>query len=189
MIFMGTKTISDLQPKSHTENEKEVLHNEKRELKKKNRVKYLRQVICILVMGLIISASVLNVTALKIQIPNVIKYNVFNTEGYKDDDVNIAYIPKGFELAQSSNSDTEIYRSFKNGDMWFDVSRTAIKDEYNINMENMEFERLEINGNDAVLLTKPELTILFWADNENAYMLNSNLTAKEVLKIGRSTMR
>lgn len=182
----------------HEKNMQQMFRREARKIRMKQLARYSKRCACILVVLVAVATvSVLNVDALKIRFlhfkPDPSKPNAdfyFRDDKstyYRDGDINIDYIPEGFELTEVSKVVDYDY-VFENGDMYFAVSRSDIETEHNLDTENMTIEQLKIRGHDATLMTRPSLAILVWYTDYDIYIIFSNLPKEEVVKIGENTV-
>ena len=173
-----------------------MFRRELRKLRNKKILKYSKWCACILAVFVTVSAvTVYKTDALRNMFINfVVEDGARNTDfnfgeekisSYEDKDISIGYIPAGFELTEYDN-EWGLDFCFENGDKYFNISQMDLDVKRNVDTEDMEIERFKIKGYDAVFLTKPRISILVWCNSKYSYVMGSNLSKEEMVKIAKN---
>ena len=113
----------------------------------------------------------------------------FNVESHNTYDgklVSLHYIPDGFECTY--NTDDTIkgfeYLKFKNDDeLWFVFTIKYTSGNHLFDTEGADIEELEINGYEAVYITRSTDSTIIWSDKENSFSISGNISKKDIFKI------
>lgn len=113
---------------------------------------------------------------------------VFGDKGthYADDDISIDYLPLGFELSEKSTTRFSVVRLFKNKEERIRVGKYDESINANVDTEDSTIEEIEINGYSAALLIKNNRNILFWSDGDYIFVIDGNVSKKEIIKIAEN---
>ncbi len=103
--------------------------------------------------------------------------------------IKLNYVPSGFEC-DSSESHAEIpmeYLHFSNSDeQWFFVG-IIFSGMADVDTEGAKIEEFEINGYDAVCITKPDDIAVIWQCGDTYLTICGNLSKADILKIVNNT--
>ena len=109
------------------------------------------------------------------------------TKGYyKDDYVELKYIPQGFILTEHFSVKKQVNLIFTKQDKNFGFGMGAMDGNPTYDTENATITEMTINGNPAVYSTKPNVNILVWTDGENRFKISGNISQKEMIKIAEN---
>lgn len=177
-----------------------IFDDERRRVRRRGRRRYVRRIcICAAVITALLAAAVMSVGALR----NAVIEMIFNTTDVGTDinfvaapvpddppesKAEFGYLPEGFTLVKEDvKSRMELY-TFENGEQYFGVDITQITDggSTTIDTENAEIEYMTINGWQAVYSEKPEIQILFWADDAYSYCISGNIGRDEIVQIAQN---
>lgn len=174
----------------------------KKEQRKKNLVNFKRAtklVACFLaVIVLTSSIAIFSVEAWRNMFLNYVfdssnpntDFSFSSTNGttFSDENINIAYIPSGYEVIDKFASRSTISYEFKNNDDYFVITIQDINNKKNIDTEDGTIEKLTINGNDSVLISNPDVKILLWHNNTSAFTIYGNIDKETLIKIAENIL-
>lgn len=121
--------------------------------------------------------------------PNVNTTKTVNIETkgyYKDDYVELKYIPQGFILTEHFSTEKQVNLMFTRQDKNFGFGMSPVDSNATYDTENATIEELFINGNPAVFSTKPNVNILVWTDGNKKFDMAGNISQKEMIKIAEN---
>lgn len=98
------------------------------------------------------------------------------------------YIPEGFSLDSESKSDNIynlIYKSI-NSDTIIYSQMSKSDNPIQFDAENLEYQKIEINGYPAVYWKKYEIYSILFCTQNYVYTINGNILEEEILKIAQS---
>ena len=113
-------------------------------------------------------------------------YNTNNHNSYDGELVSLRYIPDGFECNYSTvyvDRGFEYLEFYKEGELWFYFTVRSPIGSHEIDTEGADFDTLEINGYEALYVTKSTHNSLVWSDEENSFNIDGNISKKEIIKI------
>ena len=174
--------------------------------KYKKNFKSIISKVAIVFLILFISIATLTVTvdAFRVRLFNTI---IKNTEKYLDIEVNeesqtnnieqnidgfyeLEYIPNGFELDYVEDlGDTKIvnYINNKNEEILFNQSPNGTN--FQLDSEGAEINKVDIMGNEGVILKKEGKNTLFWNNEEYSFYLLSTIDENELISMAKSLIK
>lgn len=177
-----------------------IFDDERRRVHRRGRRRYVKRMcICAAVITALLAAAVMSVGALR----NAVIEMIFNTtdvgteirfvEAPAPDEppeskAEFGYLPEGFVLVKEDiKSRSESY-AFKNGEQYFYIGVDSVTGgaTSGIDTENSYVEYMTINGWQAVYSEKPEVQILFWADDSYSYCISGNIGRDEIVQIAQN---
>jgi len=106
---------------------------------------------------------------------------------YEFDGVNrITYLPKGFEHKETFTNMTMVVKHFTDGETIISVSRMSPEASINLDMEDAVISETYINGNKAKTSEKEAVKIVVWREGDAIYIIHSDISLDELVKIARS---
>ncbi len=157
-------------------------------------LKIMRAAACITLIAFVgLGGTVMSVEALREKfISYVFDKNAPDTEFFyqfdeedTDEYMKLNFIPHGFKCTDYSISidmHTE-YFNFVNGDDWFDISLIGRRGTPSLDTENAELEEIEINGYDAVFISKTTHNAIIWHDENNLFHMAGSISKETMVKI------
>ena len=117
-------------------------------------------------------------------------YVVVNVSDKKDinDNVkslNFLYIPDGFKMTDSDESDFGITYTYSLSDEWFYVSKTKINSDITYDEENGDVVKKELNGREYLVGSFNNSNSIMWNDGKFVFEINGTLSASELLRIAQ----
>ena len=178
-----------------TQNEGLTLKNSK----KISTKSYLKRASTIVAVFIIISGiSIASVQAWRIRFLNFImhitesntelryKENDTESNSYSADDVNLEYVPNGFNLSESRNSSGKIYLRFENKNLTFSLYIRQLDSTLNVDTENADAKVIKLNGKDAFITEKGDIISIIWNSETKSFALSGNLSEEEIIKIAEN---
>lgn len=179
-----------------------IFDDERRRVRRHGRRRYVRRIcICAAVITALLAAAVMSVGALR----NAVIEMIFNTTDVGTDinfveapapdepvdpesKAGFGYLPEGFVLVKEDVKSRMENYMYENGEQYFYVGITQITDggSTTIDTENAEIEYMTINGWQAIYSEKPEVQILFWADDAYSYCISGNIGRDEIVQIAQN---
>lgn len=166
-----------------------ILASYKADIRKKRRVKSVKRAAVILIACLVMmGASIFCVKGLRIKFLNyILEMHDTHTELKYDnslvsDDLNITYIPEGFQLKEYSQ-EGYIYLKFEKNNAYFYITARDEEIQNNVDTEGAVIEQITINDTEAFLSIKDDLIILVFHDMEYYYTITGNIEETEIIKI------
>lgn len=96
-------------------------------------------------------------------------------------DVEISYIPQGFEENSRRISSTMVILSYKKGSMFFRITVNAAED---VTADNIQItDGFKINGFDALYSENEGINSVFWSDEDRVLTVTGNIEKEEIIKI------
>lgn len=98
------------------------------------------------------------------------------------------YIPKGFNIENIIKQNGETIIVFKNGNsssLVFEQSSDLNRD-YMVDTENAEIETMEIQGWEAMVITKDKIITILWDNNERLFNVYGQISKEDILKFCES---
>lgn len=95
------------------------------------------------------------------------------------------YIPKGFNIETIIKQNEEIIMVFKDtnsNSLVFEQS-SDLNREYMVDTENAEIETIEIQGWEAMVITKDRIITILWDNNESMFNAFGQITKEEIIKL------
>ncbi len=109
------------------------------------------------------------------------------TKGYyKDDYVELKYIPKDFILVYKHSNKRRTTLEFIKDNENFGFKMSSVDSNPTYDTENATITEMTINGNPALFSTKPNVNILVWTDGEKQFDLTGNISQTEMIKIAEN---
>lgn len=179
-----------------------IFDDERRRVRRRGRRRYVRRIcICAAVVTALLAAAVMSVGALR----NAVIEMIFNTTDVSteirfvaapapdepaapESKAQFGYLPEGFVLVKEDVKSRMENYTFKNGKQYFYIGITQVTDgsTAGIDTENAYVEYMTINGWQAVYSEKPEVQILFWADDSYSYCISGNIGRDEIVQIAQN---
>lgn len=158
--------------------------------------KYGKRVACIALVFLVASfAAILSVDAWRMRLfwfvidegePNTDFSLVKNYSTYSDDYISLGYVPDGLSLESADYGELGSVWCFANGVDYFVLSMESINSNHSFDTENGTAENLQINGNDGVYISTPDVNTLFWVAPDAIYTMTGNLDKSVMIKIAEN---
>lgn len=114
-----------------------------------------------------------------------LKENLSETDEYQYS-VKLNYIPDGFTLTDSDKGMSGADYRYSCNEKYFDVGKSIIPDTFDIDTENAETQYININGCEAFISIKTQITILFWTNNDILYTVLGNIDKDAIIKIAEN---
>ena len=94
------------------------------------------------------------------------------------------YIPDGFNKIDEDSSEMGITYSYKNGNFWFNISKSFLNSGGGFSSEN-GIKTIEKNGINYLILSEENSNTVMWNDGKYYYDMNGTLPKEELLKIAQ----
>lgn len=183
--------------KEHEEKMRRLFRRVRRKKRMKAVRRYsIRAAVVILTLGVVATATIFSVDAFRIRFLNfVMDVNPTYTElqlkeeqthgSYANNTIELSYVPTGFVVEQERIVSNYLNISFRNNGVSFSFSRSSIQVASTIDTENAELKNFTINGMEAILSAKEEVSILAWHDDRYAYevLVDGNMPEDEIIQI------
>ena len=158
---------------------------------------YARRAACvILVIAAVMSLAVFSVEAWRVKFMNFvfdadapntkIKFSEEKQSEIYGGLVEFGYMPAGFTLKESEISRRHTYLSFKCNDKYFHFELNKLDLYSMLDTEDSAAEKSEINNNEGIYITKPDVNILIWHDGVYTYRITANIEKSEIIKIAEN---
>ncbi|GEM_PF-1083286 len=178
----------------------QVSRNEKKREKERRRAMMKRYTkrIAVAVAAFIFAGgiTIFSVDALRVRFLNLVveiaeSHSTFDFEGKElpgelYSDIQLNYIPDGFELAESEVRDATVYLKFKKEEQYFNVLRKEPHISINTDTQDAVIEKTTVNGYEAFYSSNSNINILVFHDNTYAYTINGNIEKDEIMKIAEN---
>lgn len=182
----------------HIEAINNIILNEKNNIKKVHKYKTNRRILLVALIAILtLLISALSVSAFREKIieffteitklDTIFHYESENEEELDiDSDVNIKYIPKGFEQVQEYQNRNECYSYYTNEGQFFDISKQIIFDTHALNTENGTIKHIDINGVEAFFSSSDKIKIISWIKNGYLYTVSGNIDEDTIINIAKN---
>jgi hypothetical protein len=119
---------------------------------------------------------------------NFSRYSVVDSSNIKSvEDIEIGYIPEGFELTNKETSKNKYYLNYFNEDKWISIYKSKIDSRIDFDTEYKNKERIRINGFEGVYFEDNDsINGLMWNNGHYIYQLDSNISKEELIKIAEN---
>lgn len=124
----------------------------------------------------------------EVEQPNT-DYNFSETGGttFNNDEVQLNYLPMGFDLVEDVTTQNAICLTFANGDIYFRIDVEDIDINASTDTENAITEGIRINEMyEAIYITNPNVNTLIWHNYEYSFSISGNITKEEFIKIAEN---
>jgi len=187
--------------KEHIRKMKAIFQKPQRKLKMAKIARYSRRAaVVLLVMILVSGATIFSVEAWRVQFLNfVISVTQTNTDivltgenrgtSYRDDLIELNYIPSDFELTGDRKHAERIWLEFESSENYFGLAVRSGGGALSIDTENAFMQKMTINGCEAYLSVNENVTILVWHDTVYSYTLDGNIEENEIIRIAKNVQR
>lgn len=187
--------------KEHNKKMAKIFKAEKRKLWHKKALKISKYAACFLAIIMLISAvTIYNVEALRVKFLNFVftsdyEGTSFNFEEKEEEkeappenntDIAFGYVPEGFELIDARQKKENIHIRYASGENYFQILRGDLSGNYNVDTENGTYENIKIDGLEAVYFTNPNINSVVWNDSYYIYIITSNISKEELIKIAEN---
>lgn len=187
--------------KEHNQKMAKIFKTEKRKLWRKKALKYSKYAACFLAIITVLSAvTIYNVEALRVKFLNFVFTNdyegtTFNFEEKQGEqetsiknntDIAFGYVPEGFELIDARQKKENIHIRYAFGENYFQILRGDLNGNYSVDTENGTYENIKIDGLEAVYFTNPNINSVVWNDSYYIYIITSNISKEELIKIAEN---
>ena len=167
-------------------------------IKRMRRKKYLKRIVVGVAAFITVAGiTVFGVEALRIQVMNFFieltdSYTKIDFTNEKADNpaesgnIKLDYLPEGFSLCKSEIEDDKVFLQFEKEAKYFNILRRGSNSAMNIDSENAEIERIDINGKEAYYSTNENINILVFHDNTYSYEISGNIEREEIISIAQN---
>ncbi|MBQ7821903.1 MAG: DUF4367 domain-containing protein [Clostridia bacterium] len=180
--------------KEHEEKMQKIFNKHKRKLFFQKACKFATRAACFALAFLITSSIVVfSVTAWRIKFLNFMldlsqpnsRFNYTDNvaNSYKDENIEMQYIPYGFILEDKFIKDYKMRWKFNYGDEYILLSCSNIKGDFTADTENSMTENITIDDKEAIYISKDRRNIIFWNVDNVYYMLVGSINKDELVKI------
>ena len=153
--------------------------------------KYLRAAcVAILIFVLLSGGIILGVEGIRVKVLNMLSDPYATTisfdNSYMEQEINLAYVPEGFELYEKNVQDGYLYLKFKQDTFYFSLT---IRDEdtiAHIDTEDAVVTNITIQGNDAICSKKEDLCTVFFRDKTYSYTVLGNIPDNQIIEIAEN---
>lgn len=179
-----------------------IFDDERRRVRRRGKRRYVKRIcICAAVITALLAAAVMSVGALRNAVIEMIFHTTdvgteirFVAAPAPDEPVDpenkaqFGYLPEGFALVKEDIKGRMENYTFENGEQYFRVGIAQITDgaAAGIDTEDARVEYMMINGWQAIYSEKPEVQILFWADDVYSYCISGNIGKDEIVQIAQN---
>lgn len=181
----------------HEAKMKRLFKKKRNERLKSRALIYGKRAACICLVALIVAGtSVFSVEAWRARFLNFFfdedapnsEYN-FNELGgtyYSDDYISLEYIPWGFEVAKSNETENIIQLLFKNEELYLMVSVSSTGGQGSIDTEDATVSRIGIDNCEAILVEKDDVNQILWQNGDHEFYIAGNISSNEIIKIAKN---
>ncbi len=154
--------------------------------------RYLRAAcVAILIFVLLSGGIILGVEGIRVKVLNMFMDDPRATtlsfeNSYMEQEINLAYVPEGFELDEKNVQDEYLYLKFKQDAFYFSLT---IRDEdtvAHIDTEEAVVTNITIQGNDAICSKKEDLCTVFFRDKIYSYTILGNIPDNQIIAIAEN---
>lgn len=112
-------------------------------------------------------------------------YSVVDSSNFENvEDLNLGYIPNGFEKNNEFTYDYLITVDYKNSEKWFSVDKSALNSEINYDTEDNNAEEIIDNNTTYVIHNSNNSSYgVVWNDGKYIYTIDGNISKEEMIKI------
>lgn len=180
----------------HKEKMKKLFKKAKRDRIGKKLVVYGKRAACVCLVAIVLAgASICSVEAWRAKVLNFFfdedapnsDYNFSELGGthYSDDYISLSYVPWGFEVEKSTITNRGFTLYFINEDSFFIISLKDLDVKSNLDTENAVVEFIDINGYEAICISKEDLNQVIWHNDEYSFYVAGNISKEEIIKIAK----
>ena len=115
-------------------------------------------------------------------------YSVVDSSNNKNvEDIEIGYLPDGFEKSDSTITNEFHLLNFRNGDKWISVYKGKIDSKIEFDTEHKSSETIRINGFDGVYFDDNDsINGIMWNNGHYIYKIDGNLPKDMSIKIAEN---
>lgn len=188
---VSTKTADGFS-EEHERRMKKLFAREKHKRRMRRFTMYAARIAAVLAVVTVVSGAViLNVDALKIRFFNMFtntqttntKISYMDGTSYSNDIITISYVPEGFDLDRERLDQNKAYAKFKNSGQYFAVNVADADSDINIDTEDAEAKKLEINGYEVLYSEKEGINIFSYSYDKYAVNVMGNIEKNLMIKI------
>ena len=106
--------------------------------------------------------------------------------GYRDERINMGYLPEGFEVEKTNFAGNTVIAKFRKSELYFFVSIGDLQRKGSVDTEDAVITTVDINGCEAVLVEKEDYCQVLWRDDENSFYVWGTLPKHEIVKIAQN---
>jgi len=109
-----------------------------------------------------------------------------NTENKIDEFFVPQYIPEGYEIISNEVQHGAVLKIYSNTKNRFIFSQFVLSINLNIDIENREYEKVDINGNIGIFYTEKGINHIVWDDSKYCFEIKGSISKDEIIKIAKS---
>lgn len=112
-------------------------------------------------------------------------YSVVDSSNNKNvEDIEIGYMPDGFELVSKESTKNKCYLNYFNEDKWISVYKTTIETDLAFDTEYKNKENIRINAFDGIYYKDDNLNFsgIVWNNGYYIYKVDGTISKEELLK-------
>ena len=116
-------------------------------------------------------------------------YSVVDSSGVKGvEDIEIGYIPEGFELVSKESTKNKCYLNYFNENKWISVYKTRIDSKIEFDTEYKNREGIKINAFDGVYYQDEAFGCsgIIWNNGKYVYKIDGTVPKDELIKIAKT---
>ena len=120
---------------------------------------------------------------------NYSTYNVVDTSNVKDpDDIEIGYIPEGFDLDSKEIMDISQFYSYSNNNEWINIYKRKINYELTFETEHKNSETININAFEGIYYKNPDLNFsgIIWNNGTFVFTVEGNIPKEGLIKVAEN---
>ena len=104
------------------------------------------------------------------------------------DEIEITYIPEGFEVNQQNRSAEKLSVEYTDNEVGYIIvdQRLLGEDGIGLNTEDVEYQIVEVNGQRGVFYENRGYATLMWNDAKQYFIVSGNINKEEIIKIAES---
>lgn len=102
---------------------------------------------------------------------------------YLSDEIELSYIPEGFELQEKNAEEGYLYLKFEKKELFFMVKTLKEHETYLIDTEDAEVGKTTVNGNEAIYSYKENVGTIAFHDENYTYTVSGNIPKKQLIDI------
>ena len=120
---------------------------------------------------------------------NYSTYNVVDSSNVESvDDINIGYIPEGFEFSSKEITDFSQHYIYNNNGNWLIIYKSKISNAIDFDTEHENIKNINVNSFDGIYYENSSTNYsgIIWNNGNYVYTVEGNITEKELTKIAEN---
>lgn len=179
----------------HMRKMEKLFNSEFKKIRREKFITYSKRAACVLPLAFTVTAvSIFSVSAFRTKVINfVFNPGAINTDygyddeqysSYKDDNIELLYIPDDFVPVYNSEKKDSFYLTFENNGLYyFTVVVNTTRGRSNTDTEEAVIETVRVNDKTAIYISNKNINSIIWNDEKYSYSVYGNIEKDELIRI------